>query len=114
MDFKRKCKLIKNRFVNFKRKYDDTFKIRYVDAHRGISVRLGGPESDLKNEIDKSGIANFARDENSPGAPNDVMYLKQAEHLMRKGAYKPAIVYLDTALGINSASKVYLKTISLS
>lgn len=80
--------------------------VRYVDAHRGISVQLGGPESDLKTEIDKSGIASFARDDNSPGCPNDVMYLKQAEHLMRKAAYKPALVYLDTALAINSGSKV--------
>jgi len=34
------------------------------------------------------------------------MYLKQGEHLMKKGVYTPALYYLDLALKLNPESKV--------
>lgn len=79
---------------------------RYVDSYRGISVQLGGPEADLKNEIDKSGLAHFANSEAQPGAPTEMMYLKQAEHLMKKGVTNAALGYLQQALTMNPESKV--------
>jgi len=82
-----------------------SFLSRYVDSYRGISVQLGGPEADLKNEIDKSGLANFSS-EAVPGAPTESMYLKQAEHLMKKGVTNAALGYLQQALTMNPESKV--------
>ncbi len=56
---------------------------RYVDAHRGISVQLGGEITDLKAAMDKSGLCTSTNTERQPGQPNDEMYLKQAEHLVQ-------------------------------
>ena len=79
---------------------------RYVDAHRGISVQLGGEETDLKAAMDKSGLCTTATIERLPGQPSDDMYLKQAEHLMRKGVLAPALAYIDQAMKMNPDSKV--------
>ncbi len=79
---------------------------RYVDSYRGISVQLGGPEADLKNEIDKSGLAHFNSYDAQPGSPTESMYLKQAEHLMKKGVTNAALGYLKQALTMNPESKV--------
>ncbi len=38
--------------------------------------------------------------------PSDTMYLKQGEHLMKKGVYGPALVYINQALIMNPDSKV--------
>ena len=40
------------------------------------------------------------------GQPNEDMYLKQAEHLMKKGVLAPALSYIDTAIKLNPHSKV--------
>ena len=50
---------------------------RYVDSYRGISVQLGGPEEDLKEAIDKSGLTLLNANEANAGLPGDSMYLKQ-------------------------------------
>jgi hypothetical protein len=34
------------------------------------------------------------------------MYLKQGEHLMKKGVFSPALTYLNQALLLNPESKV--------
>ena len=41
-----------------------------------------------------------------PGDPNDEMYLRQAEHLMKRGALQAAIIYLHQSLTMNPESKV--------
>ena len=48
----------------------------------------------------------------NPGAPNDEMYLRQAEHLMKRGAYEPALVYLHQSLSMNPQSKVVSAVLS--
>ena len=78
---------------------------RYVDAYRGVAVQLGGPECDLKEAIDQSGLSLFNA-EPQAGAPSDTMYLKQGEHLMKKGVYPAALYYLNMALKLNQESKV--------
>ncbi len=40
------------------------FVLRYVDSYRGISVQLGGPEIDLKEAIDLSGLTAFNATDN--------------------------------------------------
>ena len=50
----------------------------------------------------------------NPGDPNDEMYLRQAEHLMKRGAYNPAIVYLHQSLKMNPESKVEKHLLSLN
>ena len=114
-----------------------------------MAVQLGGPEIDLKEAIDLSGLTAFNATDNqvliSPkiifhpflkarqfdnilgkqssflelstltivgaidiqaGAQCDAMYLKQGEHLMKKGVYTPALNYLNQSLNINPESKV--------
>ena len=85
-----------------------------MDAYRSVAVHLG--TSDLKNMMKASlkgtGIAGTVNNDVSPGEPNDVMYLKQAEHLMKRGTFRPAISYLEQALCMNPTSKVSRRNIS--
>jgi hypothetical protein len=69
-----------------------------------MSTVLGS--SDLKGLIKESGLNNNCLNETVPGDPNDEMYLRQAGHLMRRGAYQTAIVYLHESLTMNPESKV--------
>ncbi len=107
---------------------------RYVDAYRSVAVQLGAT-SDLKNVISKSGESEDGKGCMSPrpsssspfppplplkgmktsflpapgtgpGEPNDEMYLKQAEHLMKRSIYPSAVAYLDQAINLNPHSKV--------
>lgn len=82
--------------------------VRYVDAHRSVAVHLG--TADLKVAMKGSGISTkSAHGEGAgPGEPNHAMYLKQAEHLMKRGAFAPAIEYLNEAIRMNPTSKVKL------
>lgn len=86
---------------------------RYVDSYRNTAVILGGSnEADLKSQMQKSGM-KVTKVELAPGEPSDVMYLKQAEHLMKKGNHESACIYLDEALMMNPTSKVnYVKYLS--
>ncbi len=81
--------------------------LRYVDAYRSVAVQMGAA-ADLKNVISKSGMkTNFlASPGTGPGEPNDEMYLKQAEHLMKRSIYPAAVAYLDQAIHLNPHSKV--------
>ena len=65
--------------------------------------------SDLKSAMKGSGIATKDSLLN-PGEPNAEMYLKQAEHLMKRGGLQPAIVYLEKALTLNPVSKVSVRS----
>jgi hypothetical protein len=51
-------------------------------------------------------LAIFNANAELVGAPNDLMYLKQGEHLMKKGVFSPALTYLNQALLLNPESKV--------
>ena len=54
-----------------------------------------------------AGFTNLAaQTQQHPGAPNDEMYLRQAEHLMKRGAYEPALIYLHQSLTMNPKSLV--------
>ncbi len=64
-----------------------------------------GGGGDLKLAIKDSGLKN-KEEEQAPGAPNDAMYLKQAEHLIRRAQYKPALTYLMESLHMNPESLV--------
>ena len=78
-----------------------------MDAYRSVAVQMGAA-ADLKNVISKSGMkTNFlAAPGTGPGEPNDEMYLKQAEHLMKRSIYPAAVAYLDQAIHLNPHSKV--------
>ncbi len=55
---------------------------RYVDSNRLAAVSLGsGGGGDLKQMIKSAGVN--IESEWVPGAPNDALYVKQAEHMMR-------------------------------
>jgi hypothetical protein len=48
------------------------------------------------------------------GFPNDTLFLKQGEHLMKKGVYPAAQLYLQQSLKINPESKVTAKFVVFS
>jgi hypothetical protein len=82
------------------------FYFRYIDQYRAVSSQLGGPAVDLKDAIDKSGLTLFNSGDDHDVANSEMMYLKQGEHLMKKGVCGPALIYLNQALTINPDSKV--------
>jgi hypothetical protein len=69
-----------------------------------VSLGAGGLEdlkrlmSEKKGEVDQY--------DSVPGAPNEYMYLKQAEHLLRIAAYPAAAKYTQKALEMNPESTV--------
>lgn len=76
-----------------------------MDAYRSVAVHFG--TTDLKSQMAKTGMKSHMLSTGAgPGEPNDVMYLKQAEHLIKRSVYGPAIMYLDQALQLNPSSKV--------
>ncbi len=79
-----------------------------MDSYRSVSVRIG-VEDDLKHVIAKTGMKTAVANAGmvtAPGEPDDAMYLRQAEHLMRRAAFAPAAAYLQQAVEMNPASKV--------
>ncbi len=62
--------------------------------------RVSFPFLGMKNTF----LANAAGQ--APGDPSDDMYLRQAEHLMKRSIYPAAVAYLDQAISINPSSKV--------
>ena len=63
--------------------------------------------SDLTSVMKDAGLTStLNQQQQNPGAPNDEMYLRQAEHLMKRGAFEPALVYLHKSLTMNPQSKV--------
>ena len=76
-----------------------------MDSYRNVAVHFEA--GDLKSVMAKTGMkSSVLVPAVGPGEPNDVMYLKQAEHLMKRGAFAPAILYLQQALAMNPMSKV--------
>lgn len=73
-----------------------------MDSYRGIACNMG---LDLKGLMKDSGKFQPGQ-ETLPGEPNDEMYLRQAEHLMRRGTYQTALIYLHESLAMNPESKV--------
>ena len=61
----------------------------YVDSSRMVSVKAGSGADDLSKIINRSGRKkNYGEgDHIPPGEPCLEMYLKLAEHLMKKGIY---------------------------
>lgn len=84
-----------------------------MDAYRNVAV-LAGAGSDLKRIMKTKGITKrrvvSAANDAGPGDPSAEMYLKQARHLMKRGALGPAIRYLGEALKMDPASKVGNRT----
>lgn len=110
----------RNQNVNFQEIHDDLVQKQkdrkankevvqeeyYVDTYRGLATQLGGGGEDLKDTIIMSGLklkADIAGPQ--PGDPDEIMYLKQAEHLMRIGRYPAAMRYLNTAMQMNQDIK---------
>ncbi len=56
-----------------------------------ISVNMGSGSDDLKQIMAAAGAKIRTDDKLAPGEPNLVMYLKLADHLMRKGLFKAAL-----------------------
>ena len=80
-----------------------------MDTYRNVAVHFDA--GDLKSAMAKTGMKSIAAGPCiGPGEPDDQMYLKQAEHLMKRGAYKPALLYLEQALAINPTSNIVQST----
>ena len=63
--------------------------------------------SDLTSVMKDAGLTSSSQFiTQNPGAPNHEMYLRQAEHLIKRGAYDPALVYLHQSLTMNPKSLV--------
>ena len=77
--------------------------LRYVDQYRMMSVQLGG--TDLKGMIGTRGLLGFDS-EFVPGEPNELMYLKQAKHYIKKCQYEQALKYIERSLQYNPQSEV--------
>lgn len=75
----------------------------YVDVYRNTAFN---EVSDLKGIMKEKGMSTGATADYNPGDPNYEMYLRQAEHLMKRGAYNQAIIYLHQSLQMNPDSKV--------
>ena len=67
--------------------FNDTDDLKGIMKEKGMQMQVQGPET-------------------NPGDPDDEMYLRQAEHLMKRGVYHPAIIYLHKSLTMNPDSKV--------
>jgi hypothetical protein len=52
------------------------------------------------------GLTLLNAKDTATGCPNDALFLKQGEHLMKKGVYRPALFYLTQSLKIKPESKV--------
>ena len=87
-----------------------TFLFSYVDSTRRLAVNLaGGGGGDLKQLMAEHSLG-VKEDTSNSGISLDVVYLKQAEHLMRSDNYKTAIKYTHKALEINpemTVSKIF-------
>ena len=84
---------------------EDIVEELYVDAHRMVSVQLGGTITDLKNIIQKSGIKlNMA--EIHPGEPTDVTFVKMSKYFMSKKDDRNSLFYVNLALQISPESTV--------
>ena len=68
-----------------------------------MSVQLGG--SDLKGMISTQSILG-ADSVQLPGEPNELMYMKQAQHYITKCKFKEALIYIKRALEYNPNSAV--------
>ena len=100
-------------------------EVEYVDQHRNVAVVFDS-SGDLKSAMAKTGLKSLvaALQRQQSDEPDHVLYLKQAEHLMKRSTYavitysnvkifninlhfslQPALVYLDQALSMNPASK---------
>ena len=82
-------------------KYIKNILFSYVDSTRRLAVNLaGGGGGDLKQLMAEHSLG-VKEDTSNSGISLDVVYLKQAEHLMRSDNYKTAIKYTHKALEIN-------------
>jgi hypothetical protein len=52
------------------------------------------------------GLTLLNAKDTATGCPNDALFLKQGEHLMKKGVYRPALFYLTQSLKIKPECKV--------
>ncbi len=68
-----------------------------------MAVQLGS--SDLKGVISSRGLLGFDTDF-VPGEPNEIMYLKQANHYIKKCQYEQALKYIEKSLQYNPESEV--------
>jgi hypothetical protein len=69
-----------------------------------MSVQMGG--TDLKGMISQRSILG-EENERLPGEPDEMMYLKQANHYIGKCKYEEALKYVRKSLQYNSQSKVF-------
>lgn len=70
-----------------------------MDSNRLAAVSLAPDIADLKSEIQRVGVQ--VENVVVPGRPNDVVFLKQAEHFVRAGQYKAALEYIERSLEYN-------------
>ena len=53
-----------------------------------------------------AGLKAYSANEPATILPNDALFLKQGEHLLKKGIYSAALNYLTQSLTINPECKV--------
>ena len=80
----------------------------YVDTYRMISVNAGSGNEDLKSIMAHSGRKIRTDDKLAPGEPDLHMYLRLADHLMKKGLIDSAMQSITEAADFNPESPLVL------
>ena len=80
----------------------------YVDSYRMISVSAGSGNADLKSIMASSGRKIRTDDKLAPGEPDLHMYLRLADHLMKKGLIEGAMQSIAEAADFDPESPLVL------
>ena len=82
----------------------------YVDSSRMVSVNMGSGADDLRAIMAKAGAKIKSDDRLAPGEPNLIMYLKLAEHQLKKGQFETALQSVAEAAEFSPESSLVMLT----
>ena len=86
------------------------YVFRYVDSSRMVSVNMGSGADDLRSIMAKAGAKIKSDDRLAPGEPNLIMYLKLAEHQLKKGQFETALQSVAEAAEFSPESTLVMLT----
>ena len=95
--------------------FSQFFRYSYVDTYRMMAVNLGSDNADLKQMMAKAGSKIKTDEKGAPGEPNLILYLKLADHLLRKRNFEAALANVaeaaeyspDSPLVMLAAAKIH-------